>query len=81
MLKLDAFSWCIYAHFKDGTYQPIRHAVAYRRACDACKEAKEYAKGNKCCGYRRDHIASFVVCKRTDKEVFRCEKGTARAIF
>ena len=70
--KFGCVSFQIWAMFKNHTVAPV--ARAYRRAVDAARDAEEYAKGHKSCEYRRDHIASFLVCKVNVNEVVRLKK-------
>lgn len=76
--RLHSESWVILAVFKDGTYGPV--AQAYRRACDACRDAKrwfeELNKTGYChCGYRSDKVDDFIVCKRTEDQVWSVRNG------
>lgn len=66
--KMSCKSWVIYAQFKDMTLAPVQSA--YKRACDAAKDAQDMAKG-KFCGYTRKNIKSFIVCRRDDNEIIR----------
>lgn len=70
--KFEAGSFQIWAMFKDHTAAPV--ARAYKRAVDAARDAEEYAKGHKSCGYRQDHIASFMVCRVAVNEIVRLKK-------
>ena len=58
--------------FRDRTAAPV--ARAYKRAIDAERDAEDYATGLKSCEYRRDHIASFLVCKVDINEIVRLKK-------
>lgn len=75
--KLYSESWCILAKFKDGTCSQV--AGAYRRACDACQDAKRWfedlRKGRCHCGFRQDEIDDFIVCKRTESQVWSVKLG------
>lgn len=70
--KFETGSFQIWAMFKDHTAAPV--ARAYKRAIDAARDAEMYARGLKSCEYRRDHIASFLVCKVSVKEIVRLKK-------
>lgn len=67
--KFEAGSFQIWAMFKDHTAAPV--ARAYKRAIDAERDAEEYAKGHRSCEYRKDHIASFLICRVTVNEIVR----------
>ena len=77
--KLYSESWCVLAEFKDGTYGPV--AGAYRRACDACRDAKrwfeELKKGicRSIGGYRSSQVEDFIVCKRTEAQIWSVRNG------
>ena len=70
--RFESGSFQIWAMFKDHTAAPV--ARAYKRAVDAARDAEEYAKGLKSCEYRKDHIASFLVCKVSVNEIVRLKK-------
>lgn len=70
--RFECGSYQIWALFKDHTAAPV--ARAYKRAIDAERDAENYATGLKSCGYRRDHIASFLVCKCDIHEIVRLKK-------
>lgn len=70
--KLSCGCWVIYAQFKNRAVAPVR--VAYKRACDAAREAQDMARGTAWCGYDRSKIKSFIVCRRDDKEIVRFDK-------
>ena len=45
--------------------------VCQKRAIDAERDAEEFAKGRRSCEYRRDRIASFMICKVDINEIVR----------
>ena len=67
--KFEAVSFQIWAMFKDRTAAPV--ARAYKRAIDAERDAEEFAKGLRSCEYRRERIASFMICKVEINEIVR----------
>lgn len=67
--KFTCRSYQIWALLKNHTAVPV--ARAYRRAIDAVRDAEDYAKGLKSCEYRRDRIASFMICKVDINEIVR----------
>ena len=70
--KFVCGSYQIWALFQDHTAAPV--ARAYKRAIDAERDAEDYATGFKSYEYRRDHIASFLVCKCDIREIVRLKK-------
>ena len=67
--KFTCGSYQIWALFKNHTAAPV--ARAYKRAIDAERDAEEFAEGRRSCEYRRDRIASFMICKVDINEIVR----------
>ena len=71
--KFETGSFQIWVMFVDHTTAPIEYCI-YKRAVDAVRDADEYARGMKSCGYDRANIVSFLICKVEVKEVVRLRK-------
>ena len=70
--RFETGSFQIWALFEDHTVAPV--ATAYKRAVDAARDADDYAKGVRSCGYERAGIVSFLICKVAVNEIARLRK-------